>query len=124
MPNSLNPYSHYAFSTKVAVDFYRGAIGAVSDSDDVAEESNNVTSRVQSFPGQGTTQPDGSPRDEVELSQEAQEIRELQLRDREVRAHEAAHAAAGGAYAGSPTYTFERGAGLQRWLPRSRVRRI
>lgn len=47
---------------------------------------------------------------ELELSQEAQEVRELQMRDREVRAHELAHAAAGGSYAGSPSYTYEQGA--------------
>ena len=36
-------------------------------------------------------------------------ITELKARDREVRAHEAAHAAVGGQYAGAPTYTFQRG---------------
>ena len=41
--------------------------------------------------------------------EEEQVVRELQARDREVRAHEAAHAAAGGAYAGAPTYTYQRG---------------
>ena len=64
---------------------------------------------TQIFSSQDKTNPDGSQKDAVELSQEADEIRTLQLRDREVRAHEAAHAAAGGAYAGSPTYSFERG---------------
>lgn len=52
---------------------------------------------------------DGSAKDKFKLSREAQEIRQLQQRDREVRAHEAAHAAAGGAYAGSPRYTYEKG---------------
>ena len=52
---------------------------------------------------------EGFPGDKFVLSQEAQEIRQLQQRDREVRAHEAAHAAAGGAYAGSPTYSYEQG---------------
>ncbi|MFO7812480.1 MAG: putative metalloprotease CJM1_0395 family protein [Pelovirga sp.] len=47
--------------------------------------------------------------DTLELSREAIEIRELQLRDQEVRAHEAAHAAAGGSYAGAPTYDYQRG---------------
>jgi hypothetical protein len=47
--------------------------------------------------------------DELDLSREALEIRELQMRDREVRAHEAAHAAAGGAHAGAPAYDYERG---------------
>lgn len=37
------------------------------------------------------------------------EIRELKSRDTEVRAHENAHAAVGGQYAGSPTYSFKRG---------------
>lgn len=41
--------------------------------------------------------------------QETQEIAALAARDREVRAHEAAHAAVGGQYAGSPSYTFRRG---------------
>ncbi|MBD1399463.1 putative metalloprotease CJM1_0395 family protein [Pelovirga terrestris] len=47
--------------------------------------------------------------DRLELSREAIEIRELQLRDQEVRAHEAAHAAAGGSYAGAPSYDYQRG---------------
>lgn len=36
-------------------------------------------------------------------------IEALKSRDREVRAHEAAHAAVGGQFAGAPTYTFQRG---------------
>lgn len=36
-------------------------------------------------------------------------IDQLKARDREVRAHEQAHAAVGGQYAGSPTYTFQQG---------------
>jgi hypothetical protein len=36
-------------------------------------------------------------------------VDELAARDREVRAHEQAHAAVGGQYAGSPTYSFVRG---------------
>lgn len=38
-----------------------------------------------------------------------QTVSELTSRDAEVRAHEAAHASVGGAYAGSPTYTLQRG---------------
>lgn len=45
-----------------------------------------------------------------ELSlEEAQMVDELVARDREVRTHEQAHAAAGGQYAGAPTYSFQRG---------------
>ncbi|MFN3239472.1 MAG: putative metalloprotease CJM1_0395 family protein [Pseudomonadales bacterium] len=36
-------------------------------------------------------------------------VEQLKARDREVRAHEAAHAAVGGQYAGAPTYTYQRG---------------
>lgn len=39
-----------------------------------------------------------------------QQIQKLQSRDREVRAHEAAHVAAGGQYvSGGPTFTYQRG---------------
>jgi len=44
-----------------------------------------------------------------------QEIQELKDRDREVRAHEQAHAAVGGQYAGSPSYEFETGPDGQRY---------
>lgn len=37
------------------------------------------------------------------------QIRELAQRDREVRAHEAAHAAAGGAHAGAPSFDYTKG---------------
>lgn len=40
---------------------------------------------------------------------EQREVDELKSRDREVRAHEQAHAAVGGQYAGSPSYEFETG---------------
>ena len=45
-----------------------------------------------------------------ELSEEEKEkVRDLQSRDREVRAHEQAHKAAGGSLAGHPTYETVRG---------------
>lgn len=54
------------------------------------------------------------PKEQSEQEQKQQEreqkiLAELATRDREVRAHEQAHAAVGGQYAGSPTYSFERG---------------
>lgn len=48
----------------------------------------------------------------LEGKQEQQQQREIQVlaqRDREVRAHEQAHAAVGGQYAGAPTYQIQRG---------------
>ena len=44
-----------------------------------------------------------------QLAEEQKVISQLASRDREVRAHEQAHAAIGGQYAGAPTYTFQRG---------------
>ena len=46
---------------------------------------------------------------EQKAQEEQEVIRQLAARDREVRAHEQAHASVGGQYAGTPSYTFERG---------------
>ena len=53
--------------------------------------------------------------DSVSFSQESQELAKLERRDREVRAHEAAHAAMGGAYAGSPSFTYKKGSDGQNY---------
>ncbi|MEH6401764.1 MAG: putative metalloprotease CJM1_0395 family protein [Sneathiella sp.] len=50
----------------------------------------------------------------VEDAEDAQ-IDALKARDTEVRAHEQAHAAAGGQYAGSPTYDYETGPDNQQY---------
>ncbi|MCF6180067.1 MAG: hypothetical protein L3J63_11865, partial [Geopsychrobacter sp.] len=73
------------------------------------EEKVTDAMQVRTIPGQDEIGADGRKRDSFELSQEAEEIRVLQARDREVRAHEAAHASAGGVYAGAPSFSFERG---------------
>lgn len=54
---------------------------------------------------QGSSVEDAQGLDEAELKQ----LTELKARDREVRAHEAAHQAVGGQYAGSISYVYERG---------------
>lgn len=48
-------------------------------------------------------------REAAQQRQEELELAELVSRDREVRAHEQAHSAVGGSYAGAPTYTFKSG---------------
>lgn len=47
--------------------------------------------------------------EQAQLRLEQMEIAKLAERDREVRVHEQAHAAVGGALAGSPTYSYTRG---------------
>jgi hypothetical protein len=42
-------------------------------------------------------------------AEEEKQVEKLKERDREVRAHEQAHARVGGAYAGAPSYTFQQG---------------
>ncbi len=50
------------------------------------------------------------PDDTTKLdSSQQQEVNKLQARDSEVRAHEAAHKAAGGGLAGSASYSYQRG---------------
>lgn len=66
-----------------------------------------------------STQPAGK-QDKAEPSPQQQrleqlEIAELATRDREVRAHEQAHAAVGGSYAGAPSYTYTSGPDGQRY---------
>ena len=46
---------------------------------------------------------------QLELVQQQVEVRALAARDREVRAHEQAHAAVGGSYAGHPHYQYTQG---------------
>jgi hypothetical protein len=61
------------------------------------------------------SRPSGSPNgagapDPSKLTDEQQQqVEQLSERDREVRAHEQAHARTGGPYAGAPSYEFERG---------------
>lgn len=56
--------------------------------------------------------------EETELSdpQVQQQIQELATRDREVRTHELAHAAVGGAYAGTPSYQYTQGPDGKRYV--------
>lgn len=51
----------------------------------------------------------GAPAADTLTEGERKAVEELKARDREVRAHEQAHAAVGGQYAGAPTYTYQTG---------------
>lgn len=57
---------------------------------------------------EGEKESDGKPGGDLS-EEEEKVVQELKARDQEVRAHEAAHAAAGGQYAGAPTYTYTQG---------------
>lgn len=67
-----------------------------------AEDASDASSR-QPQPHVGEDGSDGLTTEEEAV------VRELQRRDAEVRRHEQAHAAAGGRFAGAPSYEYERG---------------
>lgn len=69
---------------------------------------NNVSDRpYQAQPGQD--QPGQDQQSQQKSPQELAIIRELSAKDREVRAHEQAHASVGGQYAGAASFTYQRG---------------
>jgi hypothetical protein len=66
---------------------------------------NNASAQPNSDqPGQGQNQ-----QSQEQSKQELAIIRDLSARDREVRAHEQAHASVGGQYAGAASFTYQRG---------------
>lgn len=68
---------------------------------------------------------DSARQQEQEEQQEAvekQEISELQSQDREVRAHEQAHSAVGGQYAGAPKFDYETGPDSRQYAVSGEVR--
>jgi hypothetical protein len=78
------------------------------------EEKNPVQENTSgSTPERATPAKDSSAtneqQDKVTLSREARLIMSLKASDRKVPNHEAAHAAVGGQYAGSPSYTYRLG---------------
>ncbi|TWC33236.1 SprA family protein [Pseudomonas sp. SJZ079] len=75
-------------------------------------QSPSAREEADKAPGQPSRKPDSSP---AQQRGEQLEIAEMVSRDREVRAHEQAHAAVGGSYAGAPSYTYSRGPDGQRY---------
>ena len=82
---------------------------ASSEGDDGEKDSSGTAE--SSLTGQQTTSSteQSTPQTDAEEFAEQQIIRSLESRDKEVRTHERAHAAVGGAYTGSPSYSFEIG---------------
>ena len=68
---------------------------------DNSKENGDDGERAQEQGGQESTD-----KSREALFAEQQEIKSLKLRDQEVRSHELAHAAVGGAYTGAPSYSF------------------
>lgn len=104
----------YLPSPTLASQFLRGSpngaaaessssLRSPSSSDDQALAT-DARSAVRDGEGAATTR-----QTKQQEQQDLREIAGLAARDREVRAHEQAHASVGAAYAGSPSYSFKRG---------------
>src|SRR5690606_6344042 len=74
-----------------------------------ASENKSATSATENKPA-ADEKPDGEKNGQQGLTEsELKELTDLKARDREVRAHEAAHQAVGGQYAGAISFTSQRG---------------
>ncbi|PVB62581.1 hypothetical protein DCO57_06750 [Labrenzia sp. 011] len=78
---------------------------ADGESDPASGSTGGATDGALEAPQDEDEDADGDGLNEAEEEQ----VDELAQRDREVRAHEQAHARAGGAHAGAPSYTFQQG---------------
>jgi hypothetical protein len=75
--------------------------------DNIAQKNKDTDSTQESQKNKDTKK---DSTDKTKLTQEEQQqVNKLQARDTEVRAHEAAHKAAGGGLAGSASFSYQRG---------------
>jgi hypothetical protein len=93
------------------VDAKESSFSPLEESSETAQTLNRDDETIN--PDQQSGQQQSAKQDKAEqeqqLQQDQQQIRQLAARDREVRAHEAAHAAVGGQYAGAASFQFVRG---------------
>lgn len=122
--SSLKPIEPINASAKVAVQLQGGPTAQAADNDDsvivslsdmgkAAEQKERAAANDSVQQGAAAQQESAAAakaqrekREQIEIQQV---VSELSSRDREVRAHEQAHAAVGGQYAGAPSYQFKRG---------------
>lgn len=86
-----------AISPNLPAFSFSGAARSAPASDDVPADAS------------GGSKPSSAESEQGFSPEELKRLSELKARDREVRAHEAAHQAAGGQHAGAVSYTYERG---------------
>lgn len=102
--SEFTPYSPFS-SNKATADNSR------AEGSDSANSTQSAPANIQKEQNERSQQ----ETEQAERQQQRQEqqdlkiIRELSQRDSEVRAHEQAHSAVGGQYAGSANYTYQRG---------------
>ncbi|MGG5873503.1 putative metalloprotease CJM1_0395 family protein [Pseudomonas peli] len=95
-------------------DITRAAQAPVTAAQPLADEQSASAREEADKPADSSANPGQAKSSEGEPSPQQQRLEQLEIaklvsRDQEVRAHEQAHAAVGGRYAGAPSYTYERG---------------
>lgn len=86
-----------------------GEINSADTSDSGANETDEGGQENNTVVGRSSNESGDNENDGELTRQELQQVAELVARDAEVRAHERAHKAAGGQYAGTISYSFQQG---------------
>lgn len=105
-PESGAPVS--SRTAPVATDGNPGQSG-VRPGQDKAESGRPANENQRASESGERRNPRGEPGEQGLSEEELRTLTDLKARDREVRAHESAHQAVGGQYAGSISYVYERG---------------
>ncbi len=85
-----------------------GTFADAVDATAAREDAPSAAARERTDPSRPTSDERGAGEREL-TDEQKREVEQLKRRDREVKAHEQAHQAAGGAYAGAPKYEYETG---------------
>lgn len=108
----ISSISSAGFTPTLPASVANTQLTAAAGEQDPAVQSTSVKQTAESTGPDLQQQQEHAKHDSAAKQQQQQDLKvisELAARDREVRAHEQAHASVGGAFAGSPTYTLEKG---------------
>lgn len=86
-----------------------GQAAGQASGEDGGEVSQNPATAAGGDAAQGVARDEDDADGDGLNEAEEKQVQDLKERDREVRAHEQAHARVGGAYASAPSYTFQQG---------------
>ncbi|MFN4010909.1 MAG: putative metalloprotease CJM1_0395 family protein [Pannonibacter sp.] len=89
-------------------DAGQAAAQAQAQQQDATADASAAASSGDSEPVTGASSEEDPDQDGL-TEEEEEQVEKLKQRDREVRAHEQAHARVGGPYASAPSYTFQQG---------------
>ena len=108
--HAVAPISLNSLKTEPESDQKVSAVSAVTSQRVQAKQQGGLLEGSNLIQAQESEQKSETAGKPGELTQaEEKLVKELKSRDAEVRRHEEAHARAGGAYAGTPSYQFQRG---------------